>query len=167
MQSKNYSLYYLVTAGLWALYVVLTFLSPLQANNRYNLSTLQSQLLRISIILPILVIWLVLVYGLVQLKRYTDSIEGSPEHKHYNYMVLGLWALVAGLILPSFISFIGAYQPDAFETKRFVSITNRYINIASMLATCYYLLAGSKGLLSLLPNHQSFAKNKKLFAYVL
>ena len=167
MQSKNYSLYYLVTAGLWALYVVLTFLSPLQANNRYNLSTLQSQLLRISIMLPILVIWLVLVYGLVQLKRYADSIEGSTEHRYYNYIVWGLWALALGLILPSFISFISAFQPGIFEAKKFVSIVNRYINIATLLVAFSYILMGSKGLLSLLPNHQSFIKNKKIIAYVV
>src|SRR3989338_400649 len=119
---QTYSKYYYATIALWVVYAVLAFLSPMASQNRYNLSYLQTKLLLVSVALPILFIWLILVYGLVNLKHYADSIVGSTEHPYYKHMVLGLWLLVVGLILPSFVSFIRSYQPDSLNAQMFVSI---------------------------------------------
>lgn len=79
----------------WIIYAVLTLFGPVANAGQYHLSFLALLLLRLTIILPLLIIWLVAARGALRFWRYAGMLHGSPEEPAMRNIARGLiWAAV-------------------------------------------------------------------------
>ena len=70
---------YILVVLCWIAYAALSLAMPLSTAASYHLTALQMALLRLTIIIPILVIWLVAIRGAVAFKHYASLIKGGIE----------------------------------------------------------------------------------------
>ncbi len=136
---------------LWGIYAVLTFLAPIDPASleRFHISTLDVQLVRVSFQIPILILWGAVFYGAFRFARYTKSIEGAPEEPGLRALSAGLFVFLAGLIVPSFLNVWSSYYPGNADIEKFTSLTNQYVSIGSSLIAFLFLAVGSVRLANL------------------
>jgi hypothetical protein len=129
-------------------YIILTLLAPeAETVNRYELTIAQTQLLRISFILPLLLIWLTALLSVTWFRRYTALIKGSQEESAFHKITLGLWMLLLVLLVPSFISVVTNFYPSDLVMQKGSIILRNYVTIAFYLTAFWYLWQASKDLL--------------------
>lgn len=87
---------------LWVVYAVLTFLAPQSATSReqFGLSATMIVFLQLSIALPYLVLWVSVGYSAACLRQITES----SLRIFAKYFSWALYVLLAGMILPTFLS---------------------------------------------------------------
>lgn len=88
----------------WLAYAALTWLAPTTANARYHITPLELDLLRLTIMLPTVIIWLIATSGAVAFKSYARMITGAPESSGLNLVADGLLFLVAWQVMSSLMS---------------------------------------------------------------
>lgn len=120
MQSKPL----IYTAFIWLVYEILTWLAPVNliAQSKYQISEFKLKLIGLTITIPILIIWLLSVYGANAVRRYAVAIQKSKDGKGYYYLSIGIFALVFQLIASSFISLIIRFSPDYEKGLRIFSV---------------------------------------------
>jgi hypothetical protein len=97
---------YLLVVSSWVIYAVLTLLAPQAVSTSYKLNELQLILLRLTVIVPIHLIWLIAAHGAVTLKKYAQMIQGAKEAAGINHLADGLLWTLAYLIASSLLSAI-------------------------------------------------------------
>lgn len=144
--SKLAFTYYTLLALLSALYVGLTLLSPIR-NNAYNLSTLQIHLIQLSFVVPILLIWLLIVFGGVRFKKYAHTIADTEEGKGLGLVANSLLLLGFGGILASIINLGTNFVSNRQLIEEF-AIGRNYLNVLIALVSYSVLYIGSRRLLT-------------------
>lgn len=140
--------YYWVLIGGALTYSLLTFFAPIR-QNPYNLSQLQTRLLQLTIVLPVVGIWWAAIYGGTRFKRYADSIKDSPDGQALKRVATGLLVLAVGLIVAQTFSTLRAYVSVGTEVPAwFRAIVNR-ISVAFPLTAFFLMWRGSQKLLAL------------------
>lgn len=135
-----------ILAALIIAYAAVILLLPAHANitNRFNLSTLQLNLLKLTVIIPIALIWSAAFYGSVLLSTYAQTIGAAKEGMAYKKMALGLQILAIGSPLISISSnllrFWSTKNPDALASSH---ILTHYLQLAVAAASFYYIYRGS------------------------
>jgi hypothetical protein len=71
---------------------------------RYQLTELKAKLLNLTVIVPLMLIWLTALYGFISLKQYANKVAGSKEGRAFRYLSLGLMVLAFSLPLNSLIA---------------------------------------------------------------
>lgn len=117
----------------WLAYVLLTFFLPVQAAARYDLSQSALSLLRLSFMMPLLIIWLVALGGVVTFKNYARLIEGSREAKGINLIANGLLFTVAYLVVASLLGPLQAYFKGTSYLELSVTLRNHLPMIISFV----------------------------------
>lgn len=131
----------------WVVYVLLSFLAPeAESVNRYGLTLAQANLLRVTILLPLLFIWGTALSSILRFRRYTAQVDDSAEAEGFRKITRGLWMLLLVLLLPGFIGVISTYYPESFEVKKASVITRNYLTIALYLAGFWYFWKASTDL---------------------
>ncbi len=139
--------YLIVLLIVWAVYVILTFMAPAAASTtRYGLTLAQTNLLRFTVILPLLFIWATLLYSITRFRRYRDLLDGDKEGIAFEKIVMGLWMLLIVAVVPSLVSSIANYWPDSAEVLKFSTIIRNYISAVFYLIGFWYLWQGSRDL---------------------
>lgn len=131
----------LVGMLLWAAYAGLALLAPL-ARNPYHLTLSQRDLLQLTIIVPLLVIWLVAAHGAASFQRYAWLIRGSADGRALQLISVGLMILVAFYILQSLLTEIPLYFSGKWQLYPLLMLAN---HVPVMLALLGFLviLAGA------------------------
>ena len=130
-------------------YIGLTFgISPdAAAQAKYNLDNTEIQILRLTLVLPIILIWALAFYGYAKFRDYALTVKDSKEGEGWLNLVRGLLGLALWLPLTSIIGSIGSYiyhkNPGLTET---VIITMNYINLIIVLAAFVFLYKGARRL---------------------
>ena len=119
--------------GAWLLYAALSLLSPVTGGAKYHMTSDDFQLLRLTIIIPTLIIWMLAVRGAIAFKNYASLITGGQEHKGVNLMADGLLWLVAYLIVSALLSAL-----DPFVTSH--AIANSFIVIRDHIPPLFGLV---------------------------
>ncbi|MDF2461321.1 MAG: hypothetical protein K0S68_724 [Candidatus Saccharibacteria bacterium] len=88
----------------WLVYALLTLFAPEISNRRFQLSDSALLLLRLTIIVPIHLIWLLAMRGAVAFKNYSALIAGGKESKAIDLIANGLLWTIGYLILNSVLS---------------------------------------------------------------
>jgi hypothetical protein len=102
---KHTPMPYLIVITAWLSYAFISLTSPInQTNNSYNLSPQAVLGLRLSIILPYLLIWLAAVYSYLKVGRYAQLIPGTNEGRAFKHLAWGLLVLLGSLIVSTFLS---------------------------------------------------------------
>src|SRR5688572_20295144 len=87
--------YMLALVVLWLAYAILSFLAPPAASSaRYGLTLSEVNLLRFTIMLPLLFIWATALFSIFRFHNYTKLVQGSEEEGAYHNITLGLWMLL-------------------------------------------------------------------------
>jgi hypothetical protein len=118
----------------WVAYTVLTLTLPLTTASQYNLTTLQMTLLRLTIIIPVLIIWLVAIRGAVSFKHYATLIKGGTESKGIARIASGLMWVVASLVVSSLLSAVNQHFTGAPSYGTLVIIRDHITPIFSLIA---------------------------------
>lgn len=132
-------------------YIGLTYATPPDAasQQKYQLSDTEIQLLRSTLTIPIVAIWLVAYYGYSKFKRYAETIGKSKESEAWNNLVNGLLLLALYLPISSTVSSLGTYirYKNPGLTEESVMITN-FTNIILLLVSFVLLYKGASKLIT-------------------
>lgn len=132
---------------LWLVYVGLSVSAPAtHAINQYRINLVQVHLLRVSILLPVLLIWLAAVFAVSRFRHYSQLVADSPEGLGFRKISNGVLMLFLVLVIPSFVSLISNFYPEAGNLEKWVSIVRQYLTIILYLMAFWYLYLGSKKL---------------------
>jgi hypothetical protein len=138
----------LILLGVWVLYVLLSFLAPqAESVSRAGLTLTQANLLRFTVLLPLLFIWITALFSAVRFQRYSKFIEGSAESRAFKLMTNGLWMLLLVIVVPSFINIVASYYPESETAQQFSTIIRNYVTVGLYLAGFWYLWQASESLL--------------------
>lgn len=138
---KKSRLYLLITLGLWVVYAILTVMAP-HHSNTYNLPSLTLLLLELSVILPLLVIWLMAVNGAASFERYARAIKGSEDGRGLDLISTGVLLVVLYYILESVLRSLPVYYTGTPGDTALVGISN-YVPMIVALAGFILIFAGS------------------------
>ncbi len=138
---------FLVLLLVWIIYSGLTLLAPAaQATTRYGISLFWTNILRTTILLPYLFIWVSALFSILRFTKYLKFISQSPECAGFKYLIKGLWMLLAVVIVPSYIGILGSYFPENFFVQKITTILRNDATILIYLCAFYFLWQGSKKL---------------------
>lgn len=159
--THNYMISVLV---LWVIYAALTFFAPSgDALGRYNISLAQLSLVRITFLLPFLIIWLTLAYAVVRFQSYTQLLGSAPEREGFRNLTHGLYFLLLVTLIPSFIRMIAVYRPDDFAIEKNIAILSQYVTLALYLTAFYFFWNASRSLVATLkPSELSIMRGSVL-----
>ncbi len=132
----------------WIGYVALTLLAPAaEAVSRYGLTLAQTNLLRLTIVVPYFLIWSAALFGVVWFRRYSRLIKDAPEHKGFLTITLGLFMLLLVVVVPSVIATIFTYFPHSHTAQIFNIILRNYLTIVLYGTGFWYLYQASRSLI--------------------
>lgn len=141
--------YYSLLVVFISIYLLLTFLIPPDPAGlaKYNITELQSRLLSMSFVLPIVGIWFAAFYGFVNFKKYALSIKSSSDGKALERLVNGIGVMAVTMPLQSLISsslnFIGRNNREFIPM---FTIATNYISVAIVVTGFTLIMLGSKDL---------------------
>lgn len=143
-----------------ATYLGLILLVPSDSSliNRFDLKPPELRLLRLSVAMPLIIVWSLALYGYLSLHRYVQTIQRHHDGKTFKIISNGLGILAFGLplqsIIISLLDYAGRVRPDLLAP---LTITENYIVLAIMLTGFYVLQKGAVNLVKDLKqtNHSS------------
>jgi hypothetical protein len=136
---------YLTVIACWVVYAVLSLLAPTAASARFHMTPMQLFFLRLSIIFPVNLIWLMATRGVINVKFYAQMIRGSHDAQAINTIADGLLWTLAYLIL---ITLGNAVLPYFVNAKFFdvLIIIRDHIGPLFALIAFFVLYRGSQRL---------------------
>jgi hypothetical protein len=151
-QQSFSKLAYGVLILLWGLIVYIN----IKANNnqtisRYHLSQNELHEIFYLISLPILLIWISILYATLNIRRYSISITDSKESPGFRNIANGLFMLLVSLVVTTFLgglqSILSQNAADPSKVRTNFIIVSNYVAVVAALATYGFLLRGSQLLL--------------------
>lgn len=106
----------------WVLYTFLTLMAPGTGDAKYGMTGQDLVLLRLTIIVPILIIWGIAIRGACAFKTYASMLKGSPESPGLSLMADGLIWLVAYLVASSLLAGFDPFITSAHFIDAFILI---------------------------------------------
>jgi hypothetical protein len=103
----------------------------------------------LSIIIPLVVIWLIATYGAMLFKRYATTIKDSNDGKSLNEIADALILLVLYIILLPMANTLESLALHTEYLRLAVAIGN-YLPLAIALVSVYLLYKGSRGLMTII-----------------
>lgn len=144
--------------ALTALYVVLALTLPTDPKilEKYQIDQAQSRLLSLTIIVPIVLIYLTALYGFIRFKRYSASIQDTNEGRPFEWITRGLTVLVFSLpalsVVSSLLTYTSFRYPDLLPT---ITIARNYLSLILPLTAFTLLEKGARGLYQTLKRTKS------------
>lgn len=139
-----------VYAGIFAIWVVYLFLNlntPIGDSARLDLSEQEIFFLRLTIIIPYLLIWLAAAYSFIRVINYSTAIKDSKEANGFYLLSLGILALLASLILSTISSTIDGFVDSESVIHKDLVILSNYLRVFPYLIAFWFFLAASRILL--------------------
>lgn len=134
-------LLYVLIAAVALLMVFLTYVI-VKLNPQDSVSLVRILLARLSILVPLIIIWIIAARGARRFKDYAYLIRRSPEGDGMNRVANGLLLLVVYIIVLNVVgSFVSLFQDSAY-VKIVISLANHLPILFALLAT-WQLFTGS------------------------
>lgn len=146
MRTRLYVLAFIV---LVQLYVIFTFATPPNPETlaRYDLTVSQARLLNLTVIVPLVLIWLTALYGFVNLKQYADRVAGTKEGKAFKFLSYGLLVLVFSLPINSFTSAIVRHVSSGNPDLQMpLTVIRNHLVLLFALTAFWILVVGARAL---------------------
>jgi hypothetical protein len=128
----RYAYFFIVAC--WVVYAALSIFAPNIANQRYNLSQPALLLLRLTIIVPIHLIWLMAAHGAVAFKNYALSIDGGRESEAINLIANGLLWTIGYLVINAVVGAVAPYFASSPTYDQIIVFRDHIAPIASLIA---------------------------------
>ncbi len=138
---------------LTAVYVGFAVFAPIDPTilQKYHISEARALMLTLTVVVPIVMIWLVALYGLVRFKEYTEVIQEGKEGLAFRDISNGLlylaFSLPIGGVIGSFVSYLALRHPHLIEE---VTIVRNYARMIVPGIGLILLARGASGLTRLL-----------------
>jgi hypothetical protein len=118
------------------------------ALTRYGLTDEQITVVRLSMAIPIIIIWFLGYYGYDKFKQYANTIAGRKEGKAFDkiaqgLLMLALWLPING-ITTNLSTYVASNNPGYAAAA---TIIKNYIVVVVVLLAFYFLYIGSSSLL--------------------
>ncbi len=156
-------LLYSIVLAVWVFYAYLNVTTP--SNNtasQFNISHTTLLLLRATIVLPYLLIWLITTNAFRKVYRYSLSISGSHEARAFRQLAFGIAALLFGLILTALLGAIRGFTHSESTERMILTVFINYCYVVPPLVAFGLFLAASRKLVHRLQP----AKNLGIFIVV-
>ena len=134
---------------LTATYVVLGMVLPSDPAvlAKYDISQLQARLLNLTIVIPIVIIWLTALYGFIRFRSYGALVHDSKEGAALNYLSTGLMILAFSLPVTSILSSLLSYLAlNHTELLPSTTIVRNYTSLLFSLGAFILISKGARGL---------------------
>lgn len=105
-------------------------------------------LLRLTVLIPVIAIWMIAARGARQFKEYAVSISDSADGKSMNYLANGLLLLVAYIVVINFASPVVALT-DGWQLAGPIKSLANHTPVTIALVAAIFIYAGSQGLVGL------------------
>lgn len=137
----KYILAYLLVVGS---YLILSLTSPIRGNS-FGLSAVELNLLKLTFIVPLILIWLAGFFGATRLREYAAQVKDSKVARPLGMVATGVIILVVGMVVSGLFSSLRTY---ALETEYYplFRIVSNYIAAFFPLVGIYYIFRGAEGL---------------------
>lgn len=134
-------------------YALLTFFGP-KGPNKYDLSDLEFGLIRMTIVIPVILIWIAAFYGAVRFKAYAERIKKSPDGKALVEISNGLIILAIALVV---LSIVGTLRQVAINNgyEEIFFVLRGYLEIGFSLAAFSKIFSGSKKLVKIVDKSEN------------
>lgn len=139
-------LFYGSIAIVTLLMLVLTYLIA-KDNPVAGVSFLRHLLFKLSILLPVIFIWIIAARGVRRFKNYAYLIRESPEGAGMNRLANGLLLLVVYIIVLNAVSSFLILFKDSAHIQTIIALTNHLPIIFALLAS-WQLLSGTNYLVN-------------------
>jgi hypothetical protein len=129
--------------------------------HKYSITAGSARLLNLTVVVPIIAIWVTAFYGYTALKRYATSVSRSTEGAPFNIIANGLLVLVMSLPLVASASAILTYI--ALRDPRLVpatTIIRNYLNVASAVLAFFLIGKGAEALAKLVKRKTTSLDNQ-------
>lgn len=144
---KRISPLYLLVFILWVAYALLVAYAPITAPIPFHLSKNTVEILRISFVIPYLLIWLVGTFAFVRTRHYAVTIKSGQDGKAFLNLSYGIGGMILGFIATSAV---GAFKPYVSRTgmmQEFLVIVANYAFIWLFLVAFVALCVGARQLI--------------------
>ena len=137
LSAWRYSYFLLLLA-----YALLAFFLPINPTTlkHYHLTASSAHWWVLSIIIPLILIWLLIFYGYSRLYRYASTISQSKEGQGMMYLVTGLGIIAFGYpitsIVSNVLSFVSRNHPHFLSTA---TIINNYLSLLLSLTAFLFI----------------------------
>ena len=147
---SSYVGYLGLSVALWLAYVVLTFTAPVnEYTNTFNLEYSQLMLLKLSVVAPFFMIWVVGIFAATAITNYLNTIKGSPEEKGFGRIQQGVMVLLLGLTIGAVLGAIRPFILPDQDMKIMLAVTVRYVNVFMPLIAFGLFFDGATSLMRL------------------
>jgi hypothetical protein len=142
---------YIIIVILWMVSVGLSVYSPESTQSSLQISAANRTLLQISIVVPLLAIWLTAMSGAVAFKQYAQVLPNdSAEKPAIRRIANGLMFLVAYIVLISILGSLPSYLAGRPEVNLAVMAKN-YLPMLAALAGFGLIFSGTQQLRRVIP----------------
>lgn len=131
-------------------YITLAVFLPTDPNTlvKYDLTETQARLLNLTVLIPLVAIWLAALYGYVRFKSYALLVRDSPEGRPLSRLADGLGILAFSLpitaVLGSVFNYLAAQNPDLLPLA---ALVRNYSRLLFSLGSFLLLAWGAAALL--------------------
>jgi hypothetical protein len=140
--------YYGLVFAFWLVYVFLSFNAPqTNTSNQFGLTETSITIIRITFILPYLIIWWLALYGALSLRTYAKTIHGNPDSKGLLFIGNGLTLLLVSMIVSSVLGGVRSLYIYDLNIIPPLTIIDNYVATLIPLAAFYYIFTGSSYLI--------------------
>lgn len=161
--NKKNNLSWAVLLIIWAAYSYFSFQTPSQqAMVKYQLDAFQIGLLRVSIILPVLLIWSALLYSCLRLTDYFQAIIKSDDGKGFRLVTAGLFSMLVSSVATSYISLFIQFSQNNHELVKSLRILSNYTGVFFALLSFFLIWRGSKKLVTMINADNKVKKQGKI-----
>lgn len=148
IKKTTWTIYALPLLG-FIVYTFITLNAPITpSQSRLGLGGTQLRLIQLSVITPMLGIWLAAMYGAKTVYDYTKLIKGSPESQPLGLIAKGVMWLAVHLVFTTTIGALRNYLIGTDSIQALVIIQN-YLAIGMQMVGYYWLFRGTEGLVVL------------------
>jgi hypothetical protein len=134
---------------LLAVYVVLVFSLPPDPAvlAKYNFTLTHARILNVTIVVPVLLIYLTALYGFVSFYNYCHKVKDSREGPYLRQITNGLMVLAFSLPINSITGSINSYIRHASPSWSTEStVLRNYLSLVLAFASIYLIAQGIQGL---------------------
>lgn len=156
------NLSWVLLLGIWGIYSYFSFQTPSQqAMIKYQLDAFQIGLLRVSIILPVLLIWSALLYSCLRLYEYFQSIIKSEDGKGFRLVTGGIFSMLLSSVLTSYISLFTQFSQNNQALVGILRIVSNYTGVFFAFLSFFLIWKGSKKLVTMINAEKKVQKQGK------
>ncbi|GAC1370445.1 MAG: hypothetical protein NVSMB39_3240 [Candidatus Saccharimonadales bacterium] len=144
---------YALVAISWLIYAAVSIFAP-RGGDTYHIGHGKLILLQLTVIIPVLFIWMTAAYGAVKFRAYSDVIRTSPDGRAIKNLTTGLYLLLASFIIQTLTTVVARLSVGTRLLYPAVFLHN-HLAVVLALVSAGYIYEGSSRLAAIVHTRAS------------